>query len=133
MTIRVKNFPLKVVGVLAAKGQSSYGQDQDDVVLTPFYTAERKVLGSSQVSATVTSTTGNGSTNPVLNPYAGVLTNNAIYASDTSLIDPFTGNTPVKSGVVNSIYIKAAEADLVDSVQTQAQDLLHRRHRIQGE
>ena len=39
-----------------------------------------------QVSATVTSTTGNGSTNPVLNPYAGVLTNNAIYASDTSLI-----------------------------------------------
>ena len=55
VTIRVKNFPLKVVGVLAAKGQSSYGQDQDDVVLTPFYTAERKVLGSSQVSATVTS------------------------------------------------------------------------------
>ena len=49
----------------------------------------------------------------MLNPYAGVLTNNAIYASDTSLIDPFTGNTPVKSGVVNSIYIKAAEADLV--------------------
>jgi macrolide transport system ATP-binding/permease protein len=132
VTIRVKNFPLKVIGVLAAKGQSSYGQDQDDVILTPFYTAERKVLGSSQVSATVTSTTGNGSTNPVLNPYAGVLTNNAIYASDTSLIDPFTGNTPVKSGVVNSIYIKAAEADLVDSVQTQAQDLLHRRHRIQG-
>ena len=71
--------------MLAAKGQSSYGQDQDDVVLTPFYTAERKVLGSSQVSASVTSTTGNGSTNPVLNPYAGVLTNNAVYASDTSL------------------------------------------------
>ena len=72
MTIRVKNFPLTVVGVLAVKGQSSYGQDQDDVVLPPFYTAERKVLGTSQVSATVTSTTGNGSTNPVLNPYAGV-------------------------------------------------------------
>ena len=49
--IRVKNFPLRVVGVLTAKGQSSYGQDQDDVVLTPFYTAQRKVLGSSQVTA----------------------------------------------------------------------------------
>jgi len=129
--IRVKNFPLRVVGVLAVKGQSSYGQDQDDVILTPFYTAERKVLGSSQVSASVSATTGNGSTNPVLNPYAGVLTNNAMYASDTSLIDPFTGNTPVKSGVVNTIYIKASEADVVDAVQSQTQDLLHRRHRIQ--
>ncbi|MGA2410645.1 MAG: ABC transporter permease, partial [Candidatus Binataceae bacterium] len=129
--VRVKNFPLKVVGVLTAKGQSSYGQDQDDVILTPFYTAERKVLGSSQVTSSVSSTTGNGSTNPVLNPYAGVLTNNAVYASDTSLIDPFTGNTPVKSGVVNSIYVKASEADVVDLVQTQVQDLLHRRHRIQ--
>jgi macrolide transport system ATP-binding/permease protein len=131
LIIRVKNFPLRVVGVLAPKGQSSYGQDQDDIILTPFYTAERKVLGSSQVSASVSSTTGNGSTNPVLNPYAGVLTNNAVYASDTSLIDPFTGNTPVKSGVVNTIYVKASEADLVDTVQSQIQDLLHRRHRIQ--
>jgi macrolide transport system ATP-binding/permease protein len=129
--IRVKSFPLRVVGVLEPKGQSSYGQDQDDVVLTPFYTAERKVLGSSQVSASVSSTTGNGSSNPVLNPYAGVLTTNAVYASDTSLIDPFTGNTPVKSGVVNAIYVKASEADLVDTVLDQIQELLHRRHRIQ--
>ena len=53
--IRVKNFPLRVVGVLAAKGQSSYGQDQDDVILMPFYTAERKVLGSSQVTSSVSS------------------------------------------------------------------------------
>jgi macrolide transport system ATP-binding/permease protein len=129
--IRAKNFPLRVVGVLEPKGQSSYGQDQDDVVLTPFYTAERKVLGSSQVTASVSSTTGNGSSNPVLNPYAGVLTTNAIYASDTSLIDPFTGNTPVKSGVVNAIYVKASEADLVDTVLDQIQELLRRRHRIQ--
>jgi macrolide transport system ATP-binding/permease protein len=129
--IRVKNFPLRVVGVLAAKGQSSYGQDQDDVVLTPFYTAERKVLGSSQVSASVAATTGNGSTNPVLNPYAGVPTTNSVYASDTALIDPLTGNVPVKSGVVNGIYVKATEADLVATVQDQIQDLLHRRHRIQ--
>jgi macrolide transport system ATP-binding/permease protein len=129
--IRVKSFPLRVVGALESKGQSSYGQDQDDVVLTPFYTAERKVLGNSQVSASVSSTTGNGSSNPVLNPYAGVLTTNAVYASDTSLIDPFTGNTPVKSGVVNAIYVKASEADLVNTVLDQIQELLHRRHRIQ--
>jgi macrolide transport system ATP-binding/permease protein len=129
--IRVKNFPLRVIGVLAPKGQSGYGQDQDDVVLTPFYTAERKVLGNSQVSASVTATTGNGSNNPVLNPYAGVLTTNAVYSSDTSLIDPFTNNTPVKSGVVNNIFVQASSSDLVNTVQDQIQALLHRRHRIQ--
>ena len=43
--IRVKSVDMQVVGVLAAKGQSGWGQDQDDVVLIPFSTAERKVLG----------------------------------------------------------------------------------------
>ncbi len=129
--VRVKNFPLKVIGVLSVKGQSSYGQDQDDVVLTPFYTAQRKVLGSSQVLATVTASTGNGSTNPVLNPYAGVPTTNSVYSSDTALIDPFTNNTPVVSGVVNNIYVKAADAKVVDLAQTDITEVLHRRHRIQ--
>jgi macrolide transport system ATP-binding/permease protein len=129
--IRVKSFPLKVIGLLSIKGQSSYGQDQDDVVLTPFYTAQRKVLGSSQVLTTVTASTGNGSTNPVLNPYAGVPTTNAVYTSDTSLIDPFTNNTPVVAGVVNNIYVKAADAKAVDRVQAEIEEVLHRRHRIQ--
>ena len=53
MVVRVKNFPLRVVGVLGVKGQSSFGTDQDDVVLLPFNTAERKVLGTSQVTASV--------------------------------------------------------------------------------
>ena len=131
LIIRAKNFPLRVVGVLSPKGQSGYGQDQDDVVLTLFNTAERKVLGNSQVSSSVATATGNGSSNPVLNPYAGVLTTNAVYSSDTSLIDPFTNNTPIKSGVVNNIFVQASSADLVDTVQSQIQTLLHRRHRIQ--
>ncbi len=45
-TIRVKNVPLKVLGVLVAKGQTTWGQDQDDVVMVPFSTAERRVLGA---------------------------------------------------------------------------------------
>ncbi len=44
--IRIKNVPLRVVGVMAPKGQSLMGQDQDDVVHIPFSTAERKVLGT---------------------------------------------------------------------------------------
>ncbi|MBK9306145.1 MAG: ABC transporter permease [Nitrospira sp.] len=44
--IRINNVPLRVIGVLSPKGQSLYGSDQDDVVVIPFSTAERKVLGS---------------------------------------------------------------------------------------
>ncbi len=44
--IRIKNVPLRVIGVLAPKGQSITGQDQDDLVVLPFSTAERKVLGT---------------------------------------------------------------------------------------
>jgi putative ABC transport system permease protein len=44
--IRINTVPFRVVGVLSPKGQSPQGQDQDDVVLIPFSTAERKVLGT---------------------------------------------------------------------------------------
>ncbi len=44
--IRVKNVPLRVLGVLTSKGQTFMGQDQDDFVAVPFSTAERKVLGT---------------------------------------------------------------------------------------
>jgi len=44
--VRIRNVPLRVIGVLAAKGQSITGQDQDDLVVLPFSTAERKVLGT---------------------------------------------------------------------------------------
>jgi putative ABC transport system permease protein len=44
--IRIRNVPLRVIGTLASKGQSITGQDQDDLVVIPFSTAERKVLGT---------------------------------------------------------------------------------------
>ncbi len=45
--IRVKKVPFTVVGLLDRKGQNSWGQDQDDVVLIPISTAKKKVLGKS--------------------------------------------------------------------------------------
>jgi putative ABC transport system permease protein len=50
-TIRIKKVPFTVVGVLAPKGQSSSGQDQDDVILLPISTAKRKVIGIKQANA----------------------------------------------------------------------------------
>ena len=49
--IRVAKASVLIVGVLDRKGQSSQGQDQDDVVLVPISTAKKKVLGSTRASA----------------------------------------------------------------------------------
>jgi len=43
--IRIKNLPFRVIGVLAPKGSSGFGQDQDDVVLVPLTTEQRKIVG----------------------------------------------------------------------------------------
>ena len=44
-TIRIKDVPFKVIGVLASKGQSIMGQDQDDTVIIPITTAQKKLFG----------------------------------------------------------------------------------------
>ena len=48
--IRIKKVPFTVVAVLSRKGQNSWGQDQDDVILIPISTAKKKVLGGSQAN-----------------------------------------------------------------------------------
>ena len=56
--IRVRNMPFRVLGVLAPKGQGQFGQDQDDFVLAPWTTIQKKLLGITylhQVSITARS------------------------------------------------------------------------------
>lgn len=49
--IRVNNQPFKVIGVLESKGQSSMGQDQDDVVIVPLTTAMERLMAMDYVSS----------------------------------------------------------------------------------
>jgi putative ABC transport system permease protein len=48
--IRIKKIPFTVVGVLGRKGQNSWGQDQDDLIVIPISTAKKKVIGTSQAN-----------------------------------------------------------------------------------
>lgn len=48
--LRVKSFNCEVIGLLAAKGQGAMGQDQDDVVLMPIRTVQRRLTGNQDVS-----------------------------------------------------------------------------------
>jgi putative ABC transport system permease protein len=49
--LRIRNVPFRVVGVMGKKGQSTWGQDQDDVVFVPLNTARQRVLGRNQANA----------------------------------------------------------------------------------
>jgi putative ABC transport system permease protein len=43
--VRIKNVPFTVIGVLAPKGQSTWGQDQDDTIFVPLATAQKRLFG----------------------------------------------------------------------------------------
>jgi putative ABC transport system permease protein len=50
-TVRYKNVPFKVIGVLKSKGVAGFGQDQDDVILAPFSAVQRRVLATTNVQS----------------------------------------------------------------------------------
>ena len=49
--LRVKNFTCQIIGLLRAKGQGAMGQDQDDTVLIPIKTAQRRLTGSQDIGS----------------------------------------------------------------------------------
>ena len=53
--LRVKAFSCEIVGVLGSKGQGAFGNDQDDVVLLPLATLQRRVTGSTRVQTLLVS------------------------------------------------------------------------------
>ena len=44
--IRINSIPFKVIGVLERKGQNSFGQDQDDIIIAPFSTVQKRMLST---------------------------------------------------------------------------------------
>jgi len=55
-TIRIKNQPFRVVGVLSRKGQAAMGPDQDDTIVVPYTTVQKKLLGITHLQNIMIST-----------------------------------------------------------------------------
>jgi putative ABC transport system permease protein len=53
--LRIKQFSCEVVGILASKGQAAMGNDQDDTVLVPLHTLQRRVTGNQRVATILVS------------------------------------------------------------------------------
>jgi macrolide transport system ATP-binding/permease protein len=107
--ILIKGVPMRVIGLLVGRGQTGYGQDQDDIVMIPFNTAERKVLG---VAAPQTA-------------------QNLVSVNYPPAPNAF-GISPRMTGYVNSIYVQAGGADLVNTAISQVTATLARRHHIRN-
>ena len=106
-TLLVRGVPLEIVGLLQTRGQSGGGRDQDDVVMLPFSTAERKVLGVAAPTQVQQST------------------NNSIYSAAPN---PF-GIQPKLTGYVNTIFAQARSTEAVPEALRDIKALLNRRHR----
>jgi putative ABC transport system permease protein len=71
--IRIANQPFTVAGVMAVKGQSSVGQDQDDVIFTPYTTVMKKLRGVTFINQITVSAASANQTSQVADAIAGVL------------------------------------------------------------
>jgi macrolide transport system ATP-binding/permease protein len=121
--ILIRGSSVRVIGLLAAKGQSAYGQDQDDVVIVPFNTGQRKVLGVAAPSQSQTLATT-------------TLSNASMPVTTTAAAFPPPPNpyniAPRMLGYVNNIFVQAGSTSEVPQVIQQITEVLNRRHHIRA-
>lgn len=72
-TIRFKKIPLLVIGVLESKGQNSFGQDQDDMILCPYTTVQKRILAISNVQSILASATNENSSDAAVEEITQIL------------------------------------------------------------
>jgi putative ABC transport system permease protein len=82
--IRFGNVPLLVIGTLVAKGESAFGQDQDDIIMAPFSTVQRRILASAN------------STIYVQNIYASAINEGATVAATDQISNILRANHRLK-------------------------------------
>ncbi|MCR9238127.1 MAG: ABC transporter permease [Alphaproteobacteria bacterium] len=89
--IRLENISCEVIGILKAKGASTFGTDQDDLVLIPFKTYTRRIAGSADVSMISLSMRDGVSTDRAVNDVTMLM--REIRRIDPGDEDDFTVNT----------------------------------------
>lgn len=52
-TVRFKNIPFKIIGVLKEKGENTFGQDQDDIIIAPYTAVQKRILAQDYLQSIV--------------------------------------------------------------------------------
>ncbi len=122
--IRIRNVPFRVVGVLGRRGADMTGQDQDDVIVTPWTTMKFRVNGQSAPPAKAPDAVASSRTTHNLYPVG-----TPIYpaASATQLVNR---PQPVGQTNIDMIQAKAADAAQVPVAIKQIAAVLRERHHL---
>ena len=85
-TIRYKSIPLKVIGTLKAKGSGDFGQDNDDVIFTPYQTVMRRFSATTNIRQIYANSIGEGYAEKATEEIMGILKERRSWTRPT---DPF--------------------------------------------
>ena len=102
-TVRLGRVPLRVVGVLVPKGQGSWGQDSDDIIIVPLETGRRRLAPAAAAASTPATAT----------PAAGA-----------------AAAVPRQASTVQQISVMVGRAEDLAYVEEELNSLLRQRHRI---
>jgi len=72
-TIRIKNLPFEVIGVLEDKGESGMGQDQDDLILAPYTTVQRRLAAIDYINGIYCSAVSEGKSSSAIDEVTEIL------------------------------------------------------------
>lgn len=85
-TLRYKSIPLKVIGTLKAKGSGDFGQDNDDVIFTPYQTVMRRFSATTNIRQIYANSIGEGYAEKATEEIMGILKERRNWTRPT---DPF--------------------------------------------
>jgi putative ABC transport system permease protein len=111
--LRIKQFSCVIIGVLAAKGQAAMGNDQDDIVVVPLHTLQRRVTGNLRVATLLISMKAGSDSNSVKSALTKILRERRKLAEnddddfnvlDTKqLADTLSGTTKVMTTLLGAV------------------------------
>jgi putative ABC transport system permease protein len=71
--IRFKNIPFKVIGMLKEKGENTFGQDQDDIIIAPYTAVQKRILAQSYLQSIVASSLSEENSEAAVNEIKSVM------------------------------------------------------------
>jgi putative ABC transport system permease protein len=133
--IRFNNIPFKVIGILSKKGENTFGQDQDDVILTPVSTVQKRLLATTYYQTIFASAIDEKSTEKAATEIEGILRashklqkgvdNDFTVRTQAELISTFTSTSKILTtllaviagislvvggiGIMNIMYVSVTE------------------------
>jgi putative ABC transport system permease protein len=102
--IRYNKIPMKVIGVLAEKGENAFGQDQDDVILAPYTTVQKRILAIDYIQ----------------NIYASAVDENSTTLAVAELTDILRASHKLKSYEEDDFTVRT-QAELISTFSSTSQ------------